>query len=125
MAEAYVLELVRDVDGAISRSLKIVVGGTAGCHLHRSVVYQLLRNLYEGGPLNQCVLSDTHVDNLLVRRGEKGRSERLFIIDGMGNADFPKYCHWSKWMCQKKIARKLVWMLQLAGLEVGKVMSSR
>lgn len=102
--EGIVTDLVRDADGAISRSLKEQLRESGVDANFREAVGELKAYLERTGLPTRDLL----LHNLVARRaGEEGRF-RIFIIDGFGSADVLPYVYWSRKLARRKARRKLL-----------------
>jgi hypothetical protein len=104
LGEGLMFEVVRDYDGAISRSLRDYIRGE-GCPLSKDELNHELANL-KCYLLDQAIIMrDLKDDNLLLQRLENG-SSRLVIIDGVGNNEFIPFSELSPALTAMKINRK-------------------
>ncbi len=108
----HVFDLVCNSDGAVSSTL------LKEKHLFSSdQLAEKLRTLYELLLSNDIVLSDIHLENILVKKID-GSDEELWLVDGVGNSDFIKICDFSHFFLKKKLIRKFTRLSNALNLKI-------
>jgi hypothetical protein len=105
LGRAAIFELIRDVDGQVSRSLAEYVAGRVTPGLGAGQIVELLAELHHRLLADQVIACDPAPANLLVQYRDADRP-RLVLVDGIGNPHFIKIADFSKYYADKLINKK-------------------
>ena len=111
LGTAAIFELIRDVDGQVSRSLAEYVAGQVSPGLGAGQIVELLAELHRRLLADQVIACDPAPPNLLVQYPDAHRP-RLVLVDGIGNPHFIKIADYSKCYADKLINKK--WRVHVA-----------
>jgi len=111
LGRAAIFELIRDVDGQVSRSLAEFVAGRVTPGLGAGQIVELLAELHHRLLADQVIACDPAPPNLLVQYRDAHRP-RLVLVDGIGNPHFIKIADFSKYYADKLINKK--WRVHVA-----------
>jgi hypothetical protein len=102
MGPGLVLDLIRDFDGLISRSLRELI--TLG---HRPAEFRAAFNTLGRFLTEQRVLTRHLLDHNIVARHQSNGTWQLVIIDGLGDPAWLPVARWVPALAQHKIRRRL------------------
>jgi len=103
--KGYVFDLVRDYDGAVSKSLRDYLSSppeTMKYAIALSAAFDLLRDYL----LQWKIITMTIKAKNILYRKISDTEGRLVIVDNIGNSDFIPICDYVGFMAERKIRRK-------------------
>lgn len=105
MGEGAVFDLVRDCDGAVSRTLTHYLESEKLTALHSNSLSAALAGLRMYLLDNRIITMTLKTKNILFQRTTEG-ADKLVVVDNVGNSDFIPLTNYSRSLARMKIRRK-------------------